>query len=102
MIRTLIDDGINWTWYLQGDFDEVDQTVTILFYDRWHKDQPLDHPLHENTSMRLVENGKRIVTEVVTEPNWLNKRKVYKVLNPAHVFSYRNMRHYIPKRPRRG
>jgi hypothetical protein len=90
-LRTLISGGINWDWYLQGDFNEAERTVHILFHDRWHRyeNRGSGHPVHERTSFEILEDRQRIAYGV----------KVggveYLVTNPAQVFSYADMTNYV-------
>ena len=94
MIRTLVDGGINWNWYLCADFNEENKTCHIFYYDRWHKyeDRGSRHPKHENTNARIIEDNKRVVTGVELP---LFSGTIYTVTNPANIFSYRDMTHYV-------
>jgi len=95
-IRTYLSGGINWNWYLQGLFDDANQTVTILFCDRFHKyDQP-QHPLVDNP---------RADYEIVKDQNGVAEVKIishdvntipYRVLNPKlHSWQYRDFTHMV-------
>jgi hypothetical protein len=89
-IRTIVDGGINWTWYLQGAFDADSKTVEVYFYNRWHNDRDPKHPKAEfgvGFSKRETDDGKRILTTVT-----LNGTD-YRVTNPRSVFDYHNFLH---------
>lgn len=91
MIRTICDGGINWNWYLCGDFNEDTKTVHVFYYQRWHKyeNRGSKHPRHENTSIRLIENSKRILESINLDG------VIYTVSNPSQIFTYHNMTHYV-------
>ena len=96
MIRTVGDGGINWNWYLCADFNGKDMTAHIFYYDRWHKyeDRGSNHPKAEwlnGGRINLVEDEKRTVHQIKLDG------VVYQVTNPAYVFSYHNMTHYVSK-----
>lgn len=95
MIRTLRDGGINWTWYLCGDFNEVEKTVHIFYHDRWHdyEYRGSNHPKHEKITFRIIERDNRIADKVKVLGKDGNLE--YTVTNPAQVFSYRDMSHYV-------
>jgi hypothetical protein len=91
--RTIADYGINWIWYLCGDFDESAKTVHIHYHQRWHKAEG-GHPQAERPILDRVDiiestDGKRTATAV--ELNGI----VYTVTNPMGVFSYGDMSHYV-------
>jgi len=91
MIRTISDGGINWNWYLCGDFNSEDKTVHVYFYDRWHKyeDRGSRHPKAEwGTGMILLEDSKRVLYGIKLGAI------EYRVTNPDNIFSYRDMTHY--------
>jgi hypothetical protein len=95
MIRTIGDGGINWNWYLCGDFDATNKTVHIYYYDRWHKyeDRGSNHPRAEwpkNGRLEIMEGEHRIAYGVKLEGI------EYLVTNPAYIFSYRDMSVYVP------
>lgn len=94
MIRTLIDGGINWDWYLCADFNEEDKTAHIFYHDRWHRyeNRGSNHPVHENVNFRLLEDKDRIVHTVV-----VGRKDEYRVINPMYTFDYRDMTHYKPE-----
>lgn len=99
MIRTICDGGINWNWYVCADFDETNKTAHIYYYERWHKYEHRGsyHPVHESGSHRvtLIEDDsehKRIVIAILLD----NVR--YTVTNPANIFSYRDMTHYVAEK----
>lgn len=83
--RTILDSGINWNWYLCGDFDEDTKTVHVHYYKRWHKYDDNKHPKSEQrTWMKLQEIEGRILNEIVLiEGN-------YKVTNPKNIFDYKD------------
>lgn len=85
MKRIIADNGINWIWYLTGEFDEAAKTVEIKNYDRWHKGEG-GHPDAEwNGQLRIDEAEGRIATHVRVGDT------IYTVTNPANVFSYRGV-----------
>lgn len=94
-IRTLLDDGINWSWYWCGRFDEVAKTVHVFYHERWHKweNRGSRHPQHETgrTWIETLEasDGKR--TLIALRVNGVE----YAVTNPAYIFDYRDMTHYV-------
>lgn len=87
MLRTLVDGGINWNWYLQGEFDDTLKTVTILFHQRWHKYDDPRHPLAAGTFRIIEKDGdlNRIADKVRVGNTY------YTVTNPANIFDYRDM-----------
>lgn len=93
MRRTLVSGGINWAWYLCGDFNERDKTVHIYYHDRWHKYEyrGSNHPKHENIEYQILEDDKRIAYGVHVQG------VDYLVTNPDNVFSYRDMSAYEPE-----
>lgn len=98
MIRTLTDGGINWNWYLCGDFNDKDMTVHIFYHDRWHKyeDRGSKHPVAESVSYQIVESPDANLNRVATAvrvPRYGSAE--YRVTNPANIFSYRDMTHYV-------
>jgi hypothetical protein len=96
MVRTIGDGGINWNWYLCGDFNEEERTVHVYYYDRWHKyeDRGSKHPRAEWTQtggIEMMEDAKRVLYGVrvgVVE---------YLVTNPKYVFDYHDFAHYVPE-----
>lgn len=93
MIRTTIDGGINWNWYLCADYNKEEKTAHIYFYDRWHKYEyrGSSHPKHENVSAEILEGKDRVVYGIKLEGI------EYLVTNPAQVFSYCDMTPYVPE-----
>lgn len=93
MIRTYMDHGINWIWYLQGDFDDAKGTVEVFFHDRWHKYRDPRHPVVEKApnEFRTVEApGKDRILGGVTINN-----RIYRVTNPRNVFDYHDKAHLV-------
>jgi hypothetical protein len=88
MLRTILDHGINWNWYLNATFNEDNKTVIIHCWGRWHKyDNPI-HPVAETIShLRLIESAQRTVVAVVVDG------VRYAVLNPQYIGSYNDMSH---------
>lgn len=93
MIRTILDGGINWNWYLQGDFNAGDKTVHIYFYERWHKYEyrGSGHPANAEyvPGFKILETEAREVYGVRLDET------EYLVTNPAYIFSYRDMTYYV-------
>jgi len=93
-IRTFIDGGINWNWYLQGKFNEENKTVHVLFYGRWHKYETPKHPLWERCNgfwmtEATVDGVQRVL--IAIHANGIE----YKVSNPQYVFKYRDLSHLV-------
>ncbi len=85
MKRTIIDNGINWTWYFVGNFDDTNKTVEVLCFDRFHNyDTPI-HPIAEKVRwFRKTEDANRILQSVrVNDTD-------YTVINPKYIFDYKN------------
>jgi len=94
--RVIGDGGINWDWYLCGDFDDEEKTVHIYYHDRWHKYEnqgDSNHPANAEwtTRMTLLEDGKREVYGVRLE------QTEYLVTNPGYVFGYKDMSKFVPE-----
>lgn len=92
MIRTLVQGGINWNWYLCADFNEDSKSVHIFYYERWHKyeDRGSKHPKHENAGfLSIIEDLTRHVVAVRLDGIQ------YTVSNPKHIFDYNDMTHYV-------
>ena len=88
--KTFAAHGINWIWYLQGTFDEVNGTVEIHFHDLWHKyDQP-KHPLAEKGQTFDITEGLGRVAKSVKIMDRNHDTKVYEVTNPHYVFDYKD------------
>lgn len=91
-LRVIGDGGINWNWYLAGDFNEEEKTVHIYYHERWHKyeHRGSSHPANAEwrVRMKLMEDKDRVVYGVKLDG------VEYLVLNPQHVFSYRDMSVY--------
>lgn len=92
MIKTFCDGGINWNWYLCGDFNDDTKTVHVFYYDRWHKyeDRGSRHPKHEAGRIGLIEGEGRILIKIT-----LDWKTEYTVTNPQQIFNYRDMTHYV-------
>ena len=82
--------GINWVWFMSGEFDDENMTVTVLFHDRWHKGDQWPKALEENmkrVTFRFIESDQpKQRTAVALQVG----DKKYTILNPANVFSYRD------------
>lgn len=94
MVRTITDPGINWNWYLCGDFNDTDKTVHIFYYERWHKyEMESKHPAgaEDRVMLNIIENEDRIAQRVMLDG------AAYTVTNPQQVFSYRDFTHYKPE-----
>jgi len=87
MIETYCSGGINWNWYLQGEFDDINKTVHVFFYDRWHKYDTPKHPRAMPSFLDLMETKERELYGI--KVNGIE----YLVTNPAYVFSYSDMSH---------
>lgn len=91
MVRTLASGGINWTWYLRGDFNEDDKTVRVIYHNRWHDSREYPHPKSDG-HFQMVEppsepfsNSPRTLIAVIADG--IN----YTVTNPQNIFSYMDM-----------
>jgi hypothetical protein len=85
-LKTLMDGGINWNWYLQAEFNEVEQTCHIYFNERWHK---FDNPKHPkvtdyNANLSLMHDTNKVVYGV----RMFNKE--YLVTNPKPEHEYQD------------
>jgi len=91
MIKTICDGGINWNWYLCGNFNELDKTVHVHYYERWHKyeNRGSNHPKSEHANMTLLEDDKRILYGIRLDTI------EYLVTNPACVFDYKDFSVYV-------
>jgi len=91
-LRTYLDGGINWNWYLQGQFNDANKTVTILYYERFHKYEQGKHPLVDfpRADVRLLEDANRDVYGVRVTFHDTIADTDYLVLNPANIFSYKD------------
>lgn len=94
MIRTIGDGGINWNWYLCGDFNEIEKTVYVYYYDRWHKyeDRGSKHPRAEwlkTGRLDVIESDGRIAVAISLE------NVKYTITNPKYVFDYRDFSVYV-------
>ena len=91
MIRTLANPGINWMWYVQGDFNEEEKTVHIFFHERWHKYDDAKHPKCEDRPrfprIRFTEAEGRIATSLFVDGI------DYKITNPKYIFDYKDFSH---------
>lgn len=84
-LRTIVGGGINWTWYLQGEFDEVTKTVRILYHTRFHNERdahPVAEPGYRDFHITESKDNERIALEVTVG------QTTYRVLNPLCVFNY--------------
>lgn len=89
MIKTYISGGINWNWYLQGEFDDDAKLVHIYFISRWHKYDNPRHPKHDNLGYEVMEDKDRNLYGI--KVNGVE----YLVTNPSWVFGYNDMSHLI-------
>lgn len=90
-MKTYIDCGINWNWYLEAEIQGDE--ITIGRHYRLHKDEGV-HP-ETSGAFRLVEkprvpfsNDPRLVVSVVLYVG-TEGRKTYTVTNPKGPFDYR-------------
>jgi hypothetical protein len=92
MIRTIGMGGINWNWYVCGNFNETEKTVHVYYHDRWHKyeHRGSGHPKGaEWVFCTMLEGDKRELYGIkIGEIEYL-------VTNPACVFSYKDMSVYV-------
>lgn len=89
--RTIALGGINWTWYLQGEFNDDALTVKILFHTRWHNERDLNHPKVEHThqAAQIREDADRNAIAVVVGS------VRYNVINVLNVFDYNDFTHLV-------
>lgn len=92
MILTIGEHGINWIWYLCGDFS-ASGTVHVHYYQRWHKGEP-GHPKGAkfySVYPQFTEDGDRTLVSITVDG------KTYRVTNPQYIFNYKDMTHYVPE-----
>lgn len=88
MNRTFISGGINWDWYLCGDFNAADKTVHVYFYDRWHRYD--DRGSKAPKSYEVVQ-GFAVLEDDKREAFGIRVDGVeYLITNPGYVFGYRD------------
>lgn len=94
--RVLGDGGINWNWYLCADFNDVDKTCHIFYYDRWHKfeDRGSNHPANAewNVGFSILQTDKRVIYGI------RYRGEDYLVTNPKHIFAYDDKSVYVPEK----
>jgi hypothetical protein len=98
----LVDNGINWTWFLGVELDPRDMTARIYFHERWHKGDEwpaaLLESFRQNRGYQLMEcdlNGvQRVAYGVrVTAPG--QPTREFLVTNPAYVGSYQDFSQFV-------
>lgn len=77
---TLAGNGINWTWYMVATISG--ETITVKQYYRLHDRRDANHPKTNGTLEKLIEMDDRTLIAVKTGG------KIYKLSNPANVFSF--------------
>lgn len=77
---------INYVWFVE--FERVKGGVKLLRHFRLRYNSP-DRP-NANGAGHVIEttDGSRIAVSVEIIPYGKNKKEVYKIVNPQHVFSY--------------
>jgi hypothetical protein len=89
---TLYAGGINSSWYIVAEIDDVKLEATILVHDRLHNER--DAGLHPKTdgSGRIIEsedNKRNAVALTITRDGL---ERTYNIVNPKHVFAYGRLR----------